>query len=275
MASQSAKAELFASGVRRRVLEFILKSNGGYMSQACSSAEIFGCLYNGIMNLEPVKKPLAPGPFPGVPSENNSGYKPGYFFNGSHKRYLDRFILSPTHYSLVLYAALIEAGRLDADSMSCFNKDGSSLEQIGAEHSPGMEVMTGSLGQGLSQAVGMALARRINGEDDSPITYHIHNETSKRYMEQINSEHKVTNRNRNTRKITETWELKPGHRRNEALDVAVYAAAAAHIVFSGMKRKRNYEKKQEAKPLQNQQIKKEPVPEVEHNDRNNNKPRRW
>jgi phage terminase large subunit GpA-like protein len=80
------------------------------------------------------------------------------------------------------------------------------------------------------------LARRINGEDDSPVTWHIHSETSKRYMDQINSEHKVTTRNRNTKKVKETWELKPGHRRNEALDIAVYSAAAAHIVFSAMKK---------------------------------------
>jgi transketolase len=116
------------------------------------------------MNLEPTAGALVPGPFRGVPSANNKDYVPGYYFNGAHKRYADRFILSPTHYSLVLYAALMEAGRLDENSMSQFNKDGSSLEQIGAEHSPGMEVMTGSLGQGLSQAVGMALARRVKGE---------------------------------------------------------------------------------------------------------------
>jgi transketolase len=42
-----------------------------------------------------------------------------------------------------------------------FNQDGSSVEMIGAEHSPGMEVMTGSLGQGLSQAIGIALARKL------------------------------------------------------------------------------------------------------------------
>jgi transketolase len=45
-----------------------------------------------------------------------------------------------------------------------FNRDGSSVEMIGAEHSPGMEVMTGSLGQGISQAAGIAWARRRKGE---------------------------------------------------------------------------------------------------------------
>ena len=53
---------------------------------------------------------------------------------------------------------------MDPAGLDAFNRDGSSVEMIGAEHSPGMEVMTGSLGQGLSQGIGMALARRMKGE---------------------------------------------------------------------------------------------------------------
>jgi transketolase len=45
-----------------------------------------------------------------------------------------------------------------------FNKDGSTVEMIGAEHSPGGEVTSGSLGQALSQAGGIAMARRRKGE---------------------------------------------------------------------------------------------------------------
>jgi transketolase len=111
-----------------------------------------------------VKTPMFPKPFMGVPSAANKDYSPGYYFNGPHTRISDRFILSPTHYSLVLYAALIETGRMDKSGLDQFNKDGSSVEMIGAEHSPGMEVMTGSLGQGLSQGIGMAYGRRLKGE---------------------------------------------------------------------------------------------------------------
>jgi transketolase len=50
------------------------------------------------------------------------------------------------------------------EGMLQFNKDGSTVEMIGAEHSPGMEVMTGSLGQGLSQAAGIAMARKLKGD---------------------------------------------------------------------------------------------------------------
>ncbi len=164
MEDKISKAKDIAHGIRVSVLEKVLKNGGGYLSQACSSAEIFACLYGGIMNLEQVSKPISAGKFLGVPSADNKDYKPGYLFNGDHKSYLDRFILSPTHYSLVLYAALIQTGRLSSDSMDYYNIDGYTLEQIGAEHSPGMEVMTGSLGQGLSQGIGMALGRRINKE---------------------------------------------------------------------------------------------------------------
>ncbi len=158
------KIKKAANGIRKRVLDYTIKNGGGYLSQACSSAEILASLYLHIMKLPPVKKPLVPKPFSGVPSNNNKNYTIGNYFNGGHKKNYDRFILSPTQYSLVLYATLIESGRMSEDSLSDFNKDGSSLEMIGAEHSPGMEVMTGSLGQGLSQAIGMALGRRLNGE---------------------------------------------------------------------------------------------------------------
>ncbi len=68
------------------------------------------------------------------------------------------------HYALVLYAVLIETGRLGAEALEQFNRDGSTMELIGAEHSPGHEVTAGSLGQALSQAGGIALARRLRGD---------------------------------------------------------------------------------------------------------------
>ncbi|MFH1777945.1 MAG: 1-deoxy-D-xylulose-5-phosphate synthase N-terminal domain-containing protein [Candidatus Omnitrophota bacterium] len=153
-----------AFGIRRRVLEYTLKNNGGYLSQACSSAEIFAALYTRIMNLGTVKEPIVPGKFCGVPGKNISAYQQGSFYNGQHLPEYDRFFLSPTHYSLVLYATLVETGRMHEAGLDEFNKDGSIVEMIGAEHSPGMEVMTGSLGQGISQAAGVAMARRLKKE---------------------------------------------------------------------------------------------------------------
>jgi transketolase len=158
------EAKRVAKGIRRRVLEHTLRHNGGYLSQACSSAELFATLYLNVMHLGLVGSPLVPKPFPGVPGSHNFSYFTGADFNGPRTPDTDRFILSPAQYALVLYAALIETGRMAPEGLDQFNKDGSSVEMIGAEHSPGMEVTTGSLGQGLSQAAGMAWARKRKGE---------------------------------------------------------------------------------------------------------------
>lgn len=158
------EARRVARGIRRRVLEHVISNNGGYLSQACSAAETFGALYTKIMNLGPSQAPMIPAPFPGVPSPENGAYFTGALYNGPRAPHLDRFYMSPAHYGLVLYAALIEAGRMSPEGLAQFNQDGASVEMIGAEHSPGMEVTTGSLGQGLSQAMGVALARRLRGE---------------------------------------------------------------------------------------------------------------
>lgn len=155
------KVKKVAKGIRKRVLEYTIKNNGGYLSQACSSAEILATLYIKLMNLGKVEKPIIPPSFPGVPSINNKNYFRGTIYHGGTQKDYDRFILSPTHYSLALYACLIETGRLDEKGLEFFNKDGSSVEMIGAEHSPGMEVMTGSLGQGISQAAGIALGKKL------------------------------------------------------------------------------------------------------------------
>jgi len=152
-----------AAGIRRRVLEHTIRNNGGYLSQACSSAEILATLYVRVMHLGKIDTPLVPQPFPGVPGPDNPHYFTGASFNGPGPDQ-DRFFLSPAQYALVLYAALIETGRMAEEGLLQFNKDGSSVEMIGAEHSPGMESMTGSLGQGISQAAGTAMARRRNGE---------------------------------------------------------------------------------------------------------------
>jgi transketolase len=153
-----------ARGVRRRVLEHTVGNNGGYLSQACSAAEILATMYIRIMNLGATDGPIMPRPFAGTPGPDNPGAFTGALFNGPRGAQYDRFILSPSQYALVLYALLIEVGRMDPDGLRQFNMDGFTVEMIGAEHSPGMEVMTGSLGQGLSQAAGIAMARKLRGD---------------------------------------------------------------------------------------------------------------
>jgi transketolase len=153
-----------ADKIRLRVLDFTIRSNGGYLSQACSSAEIFALLYCELMNLGPAQAPHVPPPFPGVPGPDNPHSFTGAGYNGAKAPDKDRFFLSATHYATALYATLVETGRLSTEGLEMFNRDGSTVEMIGAEHSPGFEVTTGSLGQTISQAAGIAWARRRKGE---------------------------------------------------------------------------------------------------------------
>ena len=159
-----SEIERMAAGIRHRVFEHVFQHNGGYLSQALSSAEIFAALYGAVLDLGPVVGDTRPGRFSGVPGTAGAAYRSGGRFNGAHEPERDRFLFSPAHYALVLYAALIEAGRLHESALDDFNVDGSTVEMIGAEHSPGIETTTGSLAQALSQAAGIALGRRMRGE---------------------------------------------------------------------------------------------------------------
>ena len=76
----------------------------------------------------------------------------------------DRFLLSHGHYAIALYAALIEAGVIPVEELETYGSDDSRLPMSGmATYTPGMEISGGSLGQGLTIGVGMALALRHKG----------------------------------------------------------------------------------------------------------------
>lgn len=76
----------------------------------------------------------------------------------------DRFLLSTGHYAIALYAALAEAGTIDVAELETYGSDDSRLPMSGmASYTPGMEISGGSLGHGLTVAVGMALGLRHQG----------------------------------------------------------------------------------------------------------------
>jgi len=158
------RTEAVATGIRRRVLKHVLDKGEGYMSQACSSAEWLAMLYTRVLRLAPVEAPLVTGEFPGVPGKDNPEYHTGAAVHGPPGPDYDRLVFSPAHYALSLYSVLIEVGRLDPATLDDYNRDGSTVEMIGAEHSPGFEVTSGSLAQALSQAAGIALGRKLKGE---------------------------------------------------------------------------------------------------------------
>lgn len=101
----------------------------GYLGQALSSAELLAALFSG-------------------------PYRPGR----------DRLICSPGHYMIGVFAVASELGLLDPASLDTYGRDGSSLEAIGTERSPVVDLVCGSLGQGLSGAAGFALSDQLRGE---------------------------------------------------------------------------------------------------------------
>jgi len=78
----------------------------------------------------------------------------------------DRFVLSKGHAAPALYATLAEAGYFPREDLKTLRRLGSHLQgHPDMRKTPGVEVCTGSLGQGLSQALGLAMAARLSGGD--------------------------------------------------------------------------------------------------------------
>ena len=159
------RAHAVAAGIRRDVLDLTLQRDGCYLSQALSSAEVFATLYTKTLHLGPSEAPFDPPDFLGVPgSPGGFHFGAGGAYNGPRGGDYDRLIISPAHYAVAVYAVLVETGRLSPQALQTFNTDGSTVEMIGAEHSPGFELTTGSFGQAISQAGGIAMARRLKGD---------------------------------------------------------------------------------------------------------------
>ncbi len=152
-----------ANKTRRLVLETALKRGGCNLSQACSLSEIMATCYTRILNIADVEAPITPEYFPGAPNANFEGIL-GNVYNGVQGPHTDKLFLSPVQSSIVQYATLCAVGRLSQEGFDSFGEDGSVVEHIGEAHSPGMEVSTGSLGQGISMAGGIAMARKLKGE---------------------------------------------------------------------------------------------------------------
>jgi transketolase len=125
-----------ARNLRRHVLRMAERVGQGYVGQGLGIADLLAVLYFYELRYNP--KDLA------WPDR-------------------DRFVLSIGHYSIGLYAALAEAGILPLEELDTYGADGSRLEMSGSEWTPGFEMTGGSLGHGLSQAVGMALGLRHAG----------------------------------------------------------------------------------------------------------------
>jgi transketolase len=98
-------------------------------------------------------------------------HKPSFDMNATNE---DVFFLSNGHVSPLFYSTLARSGYFDIKELSTFRKLNSRLQGHPAthEHLPGVRMASGSLGQGMSNAIGAALAKKLNG--DTHLVYSLH-----------------------------------------------------------------------------------------------------
>lgn len=126
-----------ANNIRQNIIKMLLAAGSGHSAGPLGMADVFTALYFEILNIDP-KKPTWPE--------------------------RDRFVLSNGHICPVWYATLAERGYFPTSELTTLRKLGTRLQ--GHPHymePPGVENSGGPLGQGLSQAIGMALAGRLDG----------------------------------------------------------------------------------------------------------------
>ena len=129
--------KVHANEVRKAIVEQVYRAGSGHPGGALSIADILTVLYFNQMNIDPDK-----------PDDINR----------------DRLVLSKGHASAALYAVLAERGYFSKDELKNFRKLGSMLQgHPDMKKVPGVDMSSGSLGQGLSVANGMAIASKLDG----------------------------------------------------------------------------------------------------------------
>ena len=139
--------EQIASQVRRDILRMVSAVNSGHPGGSLGCTDLFVALYFEVMR----KKMDADG-------------KPIFDMDGRDE---DLFFLSNGHISPVFYSVLARSGYFPVSELNTFRKLDSRLQghPTTAEHLPGIHIASGSLGQGLSVAAGVAFAKRLNKDD--------------------------------------------------------------------------------------------------------------
>lgn len=138
-ATLKKQLEIFAVKERLLLMEGIFNAKAGHPGGSLSIAELLAYLYNVEMKVDP-KNPKDPN--------------------------RDRFVLSKGHAAPALYAALSLKGFFPTEDMKTLRKSDSYLQgHPNMNKIPGVDMSTGSLGQGISAAAGMALAAKLDGKD--------------------------------------------------------------------------------------------------------------
>ncbi|HEX2358376.1 MAG TPA: transketolase [Solirubrobacterales bacterium] len=135
-----AELERYATVLRMHCVSMLAVAKSGHLDSSLSAADIVAALYFRALRHDP----------------SNPGW-----------RERDRFVLSKGHAAPIQYAALAEHGYFPAEDLQGLRQIGSHLQGHPDMHrTPGIEVSTGSLGQGLSMSVGICLALRLDGLSD-------------------------------------------------------------------------------------------------------------
>ena len=139
--STSTAMQDIVTQVRRDVLRMVHKVNSGHPGGSLGCAEFFVCLYNEILEL------------------NN-----GFSMDGKNE---DLFFLSNGHISPVYYSVLARRGYFPVEELNTFRLINSRLQGHPTTHEglPGVRIASGSLGQGLSVAIGAAQAKKLNHDN--------------------------------------------------------------------------------------------------------------
>ena len=127
-----------ANEVRKDIVTEVFYAQSGHPGGSLSSADIYTYLFMEEMNVDPAN--------PSNPDR-------------------DRFVLSKGHTCPGLYAAMAERGYFDKEELKTFRHLGSRLQgHPSMRYLPGLDMSSGSLGQGISAAVGMAMAAKLTGQ---------------------------------------------------------------------------------------------------------------
>lgn len=137
-----------ASQIRRDILRMVHGVNSGHPGGSLGCTDFMTALYFKVMK-----------------------HNPAFKMDGHEE---DLFFLSNGHISPVFYAALARAGYFDVAELATFRKIDSRLQGHPTTHEglPGVRIASGSLGQGMSVAIGAALAKKLNGEQNVVFSLH-------------------------------------------------------------------------------------------------------
>lgn len=146
--SDNKSLENLVTQVRRDILRMVHKVNSGHPGGSLGCAEFLVTLYNDIMKLND-----------------------GFDMDGKNE---DVFFLSNGHISPVIYSVLARRGYFPVEELNTFRLLDSRLQGHPTTHEglPGIRIASGSLGQGMSVAIGTALTKKLNG--DNHLVYSLH-----------------------------------------------------------------------------------------------------